>query len=418
MSQDNKQTQQTGARECASLQTGTDSVPSQGTRRTCNSFGASLSITAPSNCITNEKLHPLRCAVDSLYISYKGNIKPNIEKLLTNLKEMAQDDDPKTSSNAYLKFLGHKLQVSPKGSRQFSFVLKDNWFSIQISKTKNSNNSKLPLAYVQISSELLTFTNLDKILEHLNKIISELGDVRSTPTISRLDLCFDFVPNFDIESIHFKQWKTRATKTNPFYEHKKLTGWQIGSGVIMARLYNKSTEIRKSKKDYLKPLWQEKGWNGESDVWRMEFQTRREFLKLVGLSSPYQIAELSPMIWKFLCTEWLELVTPTNDKTECRWPVTDEWKEVSLACTTIDCKSIKKVKKERLPNDHYLYVNGLAAFSSFMAREGITDFDEASRAYFYRAKRYHLNTKDESMADYLVKKAKEKTLRYNTELKE
>lgn len=404
--------------ETAALQAGADSAPPQGNNSSSDNLGASLSITAPSNCITNEKLHPLRCAIDSLYISYKGNIKPNIEKVLTNLKEMAQDDDSSISSNAYLKILDHKLQVSPKGSRQFSFVLKDNWFNIQVSKTKQSGNSKLPLAYVQISSELLTFTDLDEILKHLNKIIADLGDVKGTPTISRLDLCFDFVPNFDIESIHFKQWKTRATKTNPFYEHKKLTGWQIGSGVIMARLYNKSTEIRKSKKDYLKPLWQEKGWNSESDVWRMEFQTRREFLKLVGLSSPYQIAELSPMIWKFLCTEWLELVTPTNDKTECRWPVTDEWKEISSACTTIDCKSIKKVKKERLPNDQYLYVNGLAAFSSFMAREGITDFSEAFGEYIHHAEHYHLDNKDETIQEYLVKKAKEKSLRYNTELKE
>jgi len=410
--------QKTGARESAGLKDDCGTQSPQGTPRSCNKLGASLSITAPANSITNKKLHPLRCAIDSLYISYKGNIKPNIEELLIELKEMAQNEDSKISSDAYLKILDHKFQVSPKGSRQFSFVLKDNWFNIQVSKTKNSNNSKLPLAYVQISSELLTFTSLEEILEHLNQIIAVLGEVKNTPTISRLDLCFDFVPAFDIEAIHFKQWKTRATKTNPFYEHKKLTGWQIGSGHIMARLYNKSTEIRKSKKDYLKPLWKEKGWNGESDVWRMEFQMRREFLKLVRLSYPHEITELSPKIWKYLCTHWLELVTPTNDTTECRWPVTDAWTEISAACTTIDCESIKKVKKERLPNDQYLFVNGLAAISSFMAKEGITDLGEALGEYLHNAERYHLNNKDEPMAEYLAKKAKEKTLRYNTELKE
>lgn len=414
----NNTTEQTEARESDGLSACAETAQPKGTPRTCKTLGASLSITAPANCNTNQKTHPLRCAVDSLYISYKGDIKPDIEELLNFFKETAQNDDPKIASEAFLNLHDHKFQVSPKGSRQFSFVLKDNWFNIQVSKTKNSNNSKLPLAYVQISSELLTFTDLDEILSHLNKIISSLGEIKHEPTISRLDLCLDFMPKFNIESIYFKQWKTRATKTNPFYEHKKLTGWQIGSGHIMARLYNKSLEIKKSQKDYLKPLWIQNGWDGKTDVWRMEFQMRREFLKLVGLAFPHQINEYSPKVWKYLCTEWLELVTPTNDTTECRWPVTDEWKEISTACTTIDCESVKKVKKERLPNDQYLFVNGLAAISSFMAKEGITDLGEALGEYLHHAERYHLNNKDEPMAEYLAKKAKEKTLRYNTKLKE
>jgi len=78
---------------------------------------------------------------------------------------------------------------------------------------------------------------------------------------------------------------------------------------------------------------------------------------------------------------------------------------------------VRPVVKKRLPNDQYLFVNGLAAISSFMAREGITDLGEALGEFLHEAERFHLS-KDQTMEDYLKMKAKEKTLRYNTELKE
>lgn len=414
----NSDTQQkTGARESAGLQACADSAQPQGTPRTCNHDGASLSNTAPAKYIQNQNAHPLRCAVDSLYISYRGNIYPQIEELLTYLKDMAQHTQTKVSSEAFLNFAGHKFEVKPKGAGRFSFVLSDNWFNIQLSSGKSTS---MPLAYVQISSELLTFTKLDDIMKHLDSIIYSIGTVKGHPSVSRLDLCMDFMPlpRFDVEAIDIQQWKTRASQIDRFHQHKRPSGWRIGKGVVMGRLYNKSLEIQKSKKDYLKPLWEQKGWDGESDVWRMEFQMKREFLKNVGLRNPYQISELSPALWKYATTKWLQLVNPTNDSNESRWPVSLAWTEIAQYCTNTECDAVKVVTKKRLPNDQYLFVNGIAAISSFMAREGISDLGEALGEFLHQAEDFHLGAKDKPMAEYLVEKAKEKTLRYNTELKE
>jgi len=407
--------QKTGARESAGLQACVDSAQPQGSPRTCNHDGASLSNTAPAKYIQNQNTHPLRCAVDSLYISYRGNIYPQIEELLTYLKELAQHRQTEKSSEAFITFKDHKFEVRPKGAGRFSFVLKDNWFTIQLSSSKSSS---MPLAYVQISSELLTFTDLDEIISHLNEIISWLGGIKGHPSISRLDLCMDFVPKFDIEGIDIKQWKTRATQIDRFHQHKRPSGWRIGKGAVMGRLYNKTLEILKSQKDYLKPIWESNGWDGKSDVWRMEFQMKREFLAKVGLKRPDQIKELSPRLWKYASNNWLQLVTPTNDSNESRWPVTSEWEEIANACTNPDCDPIKVVNKQRIPNDKYLFVNGLAGISSFMAREGIEDLGEALGEFIHQAEEYHLVAKDQTMEQYLQGKAQEKSLRYNTELKE
>ncbi|WP_321276241.1 hypothetical protein [Thiomicrorhabdus indica] len=404
------------ARERCGLQAGTDSVPPQGTAQACNRSGAELSNTAPAKYIDNQSIKPLRCAVDSLYLSYRGNITPQIEELLTFLKNMAQHTDPEIASEAYLHFFEHKFQVMPKGAGKFSFVLRDNWFNIQVSSGKSSS---VPLAYIQISSELLTFMELNEIMMHLDQIISRLGTIRGHPSVSRLDLCMDFecYSKFNVEAIEINQWRTRAKQIDRFHQHKRPSGWRIGKGQVMGRLYNKSLEIQKSKKDYLLPLWDASGWSGVADVWRMEFQMKREFLANVGLKRPDQIAELSPAIWKYATSNWLQMVTPTEDSNESRWPVTEAWQEIAQACTNVECQMVRPVVKKRLPNDQYLFVNGLAAISSFMAREGITDLGEALGEFLHEAERFHLS-KDQTMENYLQMKAKEKTLRYNTELKE
>lgn len=53
-----------------------------------------------------------------------------------------------------------------------------------------------------------------------------------------------------------------------------------------------------------------------------------------------------------------------------------------------------------------------------MAREGIEDLGEALGEFIHQAEEYHLVAKDQTMEQYLQGKAKEKSLRYNTELKE
>lgn len=409
--------QKTGARESAGLMDDCGTQSPQGTSRSSNKLGASPSNTAPAKYIRNQNTTPLRCAVDSLYVSYQGELMSDTEELLEVLKTQAQDEDPLISSDAYLSIGDHKFEVKAKGQGRFPYILDDNWFHIQLSSRKAQ---KLPLAHVQIKSELLTFNDLNSINNHLNEIIDRLGLVKGSPSISRLDLCMDFTchEKFNLQDITINQWRTRASQIDQFHMHKALSGWRIGKGDIMARIYNKSLEIKKSKKDYLFPLWEQIGWDGKTDVWRVEFQFRRQFLANVGVLNPSQITESSPSLWKYASSHWLQLVIPTKDSNSARWPVHKAWKELSSACTNTECRAVRKVTKKRIPNDQILFVNGISAISSFMAREGISDLGEALGEFLHRAEMHHSANKDLSMAEYLFKKALEKSKRYNTIVKE
>lgn len=388
-----------------------------------NHSGAVLSNTAPPK-YTGQYIHPLICGVDSLYLSFQGRLKHLIEDKLSSLKELAQSKSPDESGQAFLEVLDHKFEVRPKGSGNFAFVLDDNWFNIQLSSTNTSN---MPLAYVQIKSELLTHHDLSEIIPHLILVIDELGANVLTPAISRLDLYMDFycLNGFRIENIQIEQWKTRAIQIDRFHQSKRPSGWRIGKGNIMARLYNKTLEIEKSKKDYLKPIWEDRGWNLTSDVWRLEFQFRRHFFTEISetLISQWTIAKtidfVSPSLWQYGTGDWLQLVEVNpDDSNASRWPMHPAWQEFIEPCACGKPESIRRVRKERVPEDDYLFINGLGAISSFMAREGISDIGEAFGEFINRARVFHEQERNGDIEDYLHKKAFEKTKRYNTTLKE
>ncbi|MFP3354916.1 hypothetical protein R0K04_26565, partial [Pseudoalteromonas sp. SIMBA_153] len=71
------------------------------------------------------------------------------------------------------------------------------------------------------------------------------------------------------------------------HDRDKLTGFTFGAGgEFSARLYDKTEEIKNSKKDFFNDVWRESGWDGETTIWRLEFQPRQAPVKEFGLLEP------------------------------------------------------------------------------------------------------------------------------------
>ncbi|MBE0472206.1 MAG: hypothetical protein IBX55_22200, partial [Methyloprofundus sp.] len=244
-------------------------VPPHPTRAGGNS-GASPSNTAPAKYNKNQQhISPLRCAVDSLYMSFTGILRNHIETRLEEGKAAAQNAPDTDKSKATLELFDHYFEILPRGSGKFAYVLEDSWFRIELPSSKAR---KMPLAYVQVKSELLTFTPIEQIIETLTHIVTHLGYLKDEPRISRIDVCLDFfcIEPFDLSQTQIRQWKTRAGHIDQYYEHKQLTGWRIGKGDVMGRIYDKTREIQKSGKEYLYDLWANQGWDRQTKVWRIE----------------------------------------------------------------------------------------------------------------------------------------------------
>ncbi|MEM9254175.1 MAG: hypothetical protein AAGA91_01930 [Pseudomonadota bacterium] len=355
--------------------------------------------------------------IDSLYVSYSGNLSETRAEQLESLKTLAQSSIAAENALAALALNDHLFEVRDRGKGRFPYLLADNWFHVQVS---GLNASRLPLAYVQLSSEVLTRAGWVAALSYLNKVLDALQPQDQEPTISRVDLCTDFTTSVHLDALPAYSWVTRSKRRSRHYIDDRFTGLTFGQGGdLSCRLYDKTEELKKSRKTYLYPVWQAKGWDGVMPVWRLEFQFRRSVLRELGIESPEDLALHTADLWVYAVSQWLRLAIPNhNDATRARWPTHGLWELLLSAEWDWDPgEPLSRIRKARLPDDHYLFFNGISGITSYMASKGIEDFYDGLKGFITDAVAYHrligIET-GENLQDYALAKAREKARRYNT----
>ena len=316
-------------------------------------LGAPPSNTAPYNSITVEKerkkteerensFRLLRVAIDSLYLSFPGDLGQPIEATLIKLKTYAQSLEIDQQCQAQYPLGNHIFEVKDKGARLFPYVLEDNAYRIQLSRP----GKKLPMAYVKVSAVYLAHKGPVAVQVELNELLREFGSLTGSNVVSRIDMAADFCSPVVMDSWHRSAWVTRATEIHSHSKDQVFTGWTIGmGGHIGCRLYNKIQEIVHSGKAWVFDLWTPMGWKPGDDVWRLEFEFKRDFLKDRGLSSLDSVLDNLNGLWSYATTEWLRLTVPNEgDSTRTRWPTHDLW----LTLTGVDWESVNSVKLDKL----------------------------------------------------------------------
>lgn len=330
--------------------------------------GAPPSNTAPYNC-NDGYFKALRWGVDSLYLSYPGELFKDADARLKELKQLAQSKEPGEIAKAQFPLGGHNFEVKEKGASLFPYILEDGAFRIQLSRPGH----RAPMAYVKVSATYLAHVGPVEAEKHLHELLSQLGEIKESANVSRIDLYVDFQTSVDMESWDRHAWVTRASSINAYAVSGSFSGWSVGlGGVISARLYNKLLEIVVSGKDWILPLWQKAGWKGEGVVWRLEFELKREVLTQKSLSKLYQVLNHLNGLWTYASTEWLRLTLPSDDdKTRSRWPTHPLWGWLS----SIDWEGkggplSKRFSPNRSPNDDKLFQAAYSAILSYMAKHG------------------------------------------------
>jgi hypothetical protein len=143
------------------------------------------------------------------------------------------------------------------------------------------------------------------------------------------------------------------TKGALYFQGTHPTGYAFGKGHVQARLYNKTLETKEKANDsYAALLLTKNGdaYDPEQDVWRLEFQLRREGAKGFKLYAPPEedddeaeieaelaaeelqhigtlprfFARMNELVL-FLTQHWLRLVEDNGSANRSRWPTHPTW---------------------------------------------------------------------------------------------
>ncbi len=376
--------------------------------------GTPLSNTVPSKYIEEDEKPclVLRTAIDSLYLSYAGELSDEMFVRLDDLKETAQSNEEDEQAKAQITIGNHLFAVASHGAGRFRFVLFDDRFRLNISK-----GTRLPLVYAQISSEYLTTVGVEVAEQELRFVVASLGRVDELAQVSRADLCLDFIPIVPMDQWAGQQWVTRARKKAAYWgTGDRFTGWMIGQGGdIQSRTYDKVLEItEESHKTYLFGLWQARGWKANDPVWRQEFQTNRNALKELQVRSlPDLLANLDGL-WHYFTEKWLRLAHLGSDSNKSRWQTHPLWEILSNASWGDATQpALQRIRASNLPTDDRLFTAGLGYVAAFMGREGITELSEGFGSFLHQADTYH-RLRGESTARYVERKARVKGRLFST----
>jgi hypothetical protein len=251
--------------------------------------------------------------VDTLEASFRGDLLEGLGECLDELKAEAQGNDRPERFGGFVE----DFVVSPSGLKPWRWVLASEDMQLRLSEARY-----VPPVSVRLSSLGLASYGVENLWALAEEHVADLGAL-VYPAISRVDLFADtqgFEPDAEVMSGMVCPAVYRATHA----AGSTIQTFQYGKGAIVARIYNKTAEIVKSGKGWLREVWGScEGYDPAADVWRVEFQLRRDFLKETLDRSPEIVLAQRGDLW-LSALKWCELRIPQGTNT-ARWPLHPAW---------------------------------------------------------------------------------------------
>ncbi len=177
-----------------------------------------------------------------------------------------------------------KLRIMATSQSGFNVVCQTGDFSLSFRKIGEHKN---PVLKAEFRAEFLLRNGYKRainiVLDYVKTFLKSFNI-----KVSEIHLAKD-IQNYNFSILDFYRLKSLKRnreiynqETNLYFNGLKFTGFSIGKGAEMLRIYNKTLEIDKNKnKAFIKYLsWQiNKDYDDNKEVWRIEFQLRREKLK-------------------------------------------------------------------------------------------------------------------------------------------
>jgi hypothetical protein len=312
----------------------------------------------------------LAAGVDSLYVSFKGEVDAPRLDSIELLKVRAQETgQPQLMGLAQQR----KALIQPSGWGSYRYWVRCGDFDVFVGRGRS-----LPAVYARIASAFIHEVGARSALADLKSFVGTVLLEQAQETVcSRVDVYADFqgwVPRSENYDCFVTRSRRNTCHSSVHYDGRHFTGFTFGRDAIVARLYDKGLEIRHSGKDWMLEVWGER-LHPSVPVWRLEFQLRREVLAECSLTKPEDVLDLRPSIWAY-SMRWLSLREPTPGVTRTRWPVADVWLHLTRSQAGVAYSPL--VRKRIREHEESVLIRGITGYaSSLAAATGVSDLDLA-----------------------------------------
>jgi hypothetical protein len=261
-----------------------------------------------------------------------------LEECLQRWQDAAREEGKPLKTS--MTFNDARLMMLPHGASVWKYIVKNDCMQVQMVPRLT-----IPaLARVTFSSSYLwsCATPQDAVDAVHAWCIDTFGrDIMLQA--AQVDLCVD-VAGLSIPPNWRKVFVSRARgkedigpsqKDRAFYRGEKLeTILFSGHGQpVSCKIYDKVAEInqRSPDKKFFFPRWKAAGWDGETQVFRVEFSEGRECMHDQNIEDIYDALRNLKRMWAYCTHEWLRMVTPEKTPNRTRWATFPGWKQIQHA---------------------------------------------------------------------------------------
>ncbi len=307
----------------------------------------------------------LASGIDTVNLAVWGAVREPVWDLLAEAQERARMNE--ASQLCSFPITDEAFECRPHGRRGYAYWLSSPDFELIVGRS-----TKFPPVLVELHSAFLHSMGVDAALDQVERLFR--NDLFAGPfknCVSRIDLHADL-----------QGWKPRTAELGRFVgygRHRRafednrqvfesgsqLAGFMFGKDALVARIYDKSAEIRKHGVSWLTDLWGEE-FDPNLPVWRVEYQFRREVLAEHHLKTVDEVIASVQDLWHYGSVKWLTLRTPTADPRRRRWPLDPTWEEVQAVriaptMTGVVRRRIEQASELKLVQGIQGYATSLAA---------------------------------------------------------
>ena len=173
-----------------------------------------------------------------------------------------------------------------------------------------------------------------------NKPHSKIIDKNSTvniPTELLIKLLASYQNNAD-------NGLTEIIRTNKVIE---TSYFGVKGSTVWAKIYNKTIEAKKKNNEQIQNIWSANGWNGKDTIVRVEFSTKRDFLKQLDNGTYVDFNAFlnnQDKIWSYLTNNWMRLVEEVKRNNSKTSKITSFWFAVINAFNGSISQVVRKKK--------------------------------------------------------------------------